>query len=47
MCIRDRLGIIETPDKQPETIEEAVNIANKKKKPLQSDNLDGNTVPAE
>ena len=41
------LGIIETPDKQPETIEEAVNIANKKKKPLQSDNLDGNTVPAE
>jgi ubiquinol-cytochrome c reductase cytochrome b subunit len=41
------LGIIETPDKQPETIEEAVNIANKKKKPSQSDTLDGNTVPAE
>ena len=41
------LGIIETPDKQPETIEEAVNIASKKKKPSQSDSLDGNTVPAE
>jgi ubiquinol-cytochrome c reductase cytochrome b subunit len=41
------LGIIETPDKQPETIEEAVNIASKKKKSSQSDSLDGNTVPAE
>ena len=41
------LGIIETPDKQPETIEEAVNIASKKKKSTQSDSLDGNTVPAE
>jgi ubiquinol-cytochrome c reductase cytochrome b subunit len=41
------LGIIETPDKQPETIEEAVKIASKKKKSSQSDSLDGNTVPAE
>ena len=40
------LGIIETPDKQPETIEEAVELA-KKKKPSQSSNIDGSTVPAE
>jgi ubiquinol-cytochrome c reductase cytochrome b subunit len=40
------LGIIETPDKQPETIEEAVELAIKKKT-SQSPNIDGSTVPAE
>jgi ubiquinol-cytochrome c reductase cytochrome b subunit len=40
------LGIIETPDKQPETIEEAVELA-KKKKTSQSPNIDGSSVPAE
>ena len=40
------LGIIETPDKQPETIEEAVELA-KKKKPSQSPKIDGSSVPAE
>ena len=40
------LGIIETPDKQPETIEEAVKLA-KKKKTSESPNIDGSSVPAE
>jgi ubiquinol-cytochrome c reductase cytochrome b subunit len=40
------LGIIETPDKQPETIEEAVKLA-KKKKTSQSPKIDGSSVPAE
>jgi ubiquinol-cytochrome c reductase cytochrome b subunit len=40
------LGIIETPDKQPETIEEAVELA-KKKKTSQGPNIDGSSVPAE
>ena len=40
------LGIIETPDKQPETIEEAVELA-KKKKTSQAPNIDGSSVTAE
>ncbi len=40
------LGVIETPDKQPETIEEAVKLA-KKKKTSESPNIDGSSVPAE
>ena len=41
------LGIIETPDKQPETIEEAVELADSKKKSSKTANIDGSTVPAE
>ena len=41
------LGIIETPDKQPETIEEAVELAENKKKSSKTPNIDGSTVPAE
>ena len=51
LVILPLLGIIETPDKQPETIEEAFNLKNEKKLSKNNinkdDKLDGSTVPAE